>query len=52
MENERALEIIDKMFDLLVDELGYRTVIDTLERDYGLKLTQEEKSYLTRGMGK
>ena len=46
---ERNLEIIDAMFDMLVDEFGYLTTIDTLANDYGLELTSEEKEYLTRG---
>ena len=50
MEN-REWKIIDAMFDMLVDEFGYLTSIDTLAIDYGLELTSDEKEYLTRGKG-
>lgn len=49
MENERALEVIDKMFDLLTDTIGRVRTIEELKINYNLDFSEEELRWLLRG---
>jgi hypothetical protein len=49
MENERALECIDKMFDLLTDTIGRRKAIEKLKLNYDLTFSEDELRWLLRG---
>lgn len=51
MTEDRKLEIIDKMWDMLVDHFGSNESIKQLKRDYGLELNEDEIKYLKRGNG-
>ena len=51
MEYERALWILDHLWDFVTDELGTEYVIQELEANYSTKLTDFEKKYLNRGHG-
>ena len=48
--HERALYIIDHLFDLLVDTLGFDNAIAELKNNYNLEFTEAELEYLKRGM--
>lgn len=47
---ERSLYIIDHIFDLLIDTMGFENAINELKVNYNLKFTEEELAYLKRGM--
>ena len=47
---ERALYIIDHMFDLLIDTMGFENAIKELKIHYNLEFTEDELAYLKRGM--
>jgi hypothetical protein len=49
MENERALEMIDKMFDLLTDTMGRRKTLEELRLNYELTFSEDELRWLLRG---
>lgn len=49
MENERALEVIDKMFDLLTDTMGRRKALEELRLNYDLAFSEDELRWLLRG---
>ena len=51
MDLARALEIIDKMADLIDDEIGLDTAIRELEVNYNIKFTTDEIAWLKRGRG-
>lgn len=51
MKEDRKLEIIDKMWDMLVDHFGTNESLRQLKRDYALELSEDEIKYLKRGNG-
>lgn len=49
MENERAQQVIDKMFDLLADTIGRSRTLEELRLNYNLTFTEDELRWLLRG---
>ena len=48
--HERALYMIDHIFDLLIDTMGFENAIEELKNHYNLDFTEDELAYLKRGM--
>ena len=49
MTEERARYILDHLFDLCVDTMGFSVVVEELEKNYNCELTEEELQYIARG---
>lgn len=48
MTEERARYILDHLFDLCVDKMGFSTVVEELRLNYDCELTEEELQFIVK----